>query len=116
MAKADLTKTVAPGGYAAAGVAVTFTAPDAVDGGQFTAQGSDLLLIKNTDAAPQTYTITSTADPYGRVKHITAQAIAAGAEHVFGPLPQTGWVQADGKIYVTASAVTVLFAPVKLPG
>ena len=114
MAKTNVTKTTAPGGYAAAGSAVTMAAVDAVDGGQFSAQGKDLLVIRNSGATSHTYTVSSTADPFGRTKDLTGITIAAGAIHVVGPLPLDGWVQSDGKIYVAANSTEVLFGVVTL--
>ena len=116
MAKVTLTKTVAPGGYASAGVAVTMAAGDSVDGAEFVAQGNDLVIARNTGASPRTVTISSTADPYGRTKDITTESIAAGAIRVYGPFPQTGWVQSDGKIYLAASSTEVVFGVIRLPG
>lgn len=116
MAKTTITKAVAPGSYAAAGVAVSMAVPDAVDGAQFTANDNDLLIVHNTDASAHTFTITSTADPFGRTKDIATEAIAAGAIRVFGPMKLVGWVQSDGKIYVSANDVSVKFGVVQLPG
>jgi hypothetical protein len=96
--------------------AFTMTAPHAADGGQFVANGNDLLIIQNTDSSSHTYTITSTADPFGRTKDITTQAIAAGAIHTFGPMQLTGWVQSDGKVYVAANSTLVKFGVIQLPG
>ena len=114
MARQLLTKTTAPGGYAAAGVALTETAEDTGNNSMFIAQGNDLLVIHNTGASPYTYTITSAADPYGRTKDITTQSIAAGAIHVFGPIPLAGWVQTDGRIYIAASNAAVKFGIVSM--
>lgn len=116
MAITTLTKTAAPGGYAAAGAAVTLAAVDAVDGGQFAAQGNDLVVIRNSGATPHTYTITSTADRFGRTRDISGVTIAAGAVHVVGPLPLEGWVQSNGRINVSANSTEVLFGVVTLGG
>src|SRR6266545_7195780 len=116
MPRITLTKTVAPGSYAAAGVAVTMTAADAGSKDQFAPTGTELILIQNTDANPHTWTLTSIADPFGRTKDVTAESIAAGAIRTFGPLELTGWVQSDGFIYLEADSALVKFGVIKLPG
>jgi hypothetical protein len=116
MPRQTLTKTIAPGNWAAAGVAVTMTAANITDKEQFVAQGKDLLIVQNTDSGAHTFTINSTADPYGRTKDITAESIAAGAIRVFGPMELTGWVQSDGRIYLEANSALVKFGVITLPG
>ena len=111
-----LTKTTAPGSYAAAGVAVTMTAADTANKNRFLSTGKELLIAQNTDAVnPYTVTIYSTADPYGRSKDITAESLVAGAIHVFGPFPQTGWQQTTGYIHVDGSNAAIKFGVVVLP-
>jgi hypothetical protein len=115
MARATLTKTTAPGGYASAATLVTMTAANATDFNQFRASGSDLLIIQNTSTdTAYTFTITSAADPYGRSGTITTQSIAAGAIYVFGPMAPLGWLQSDGYIYCAASNAAVKFGVVAL--
>lgn len=116
MARTNLTKTNAPGAYAGAGVAVVMTAADVANMNQFTAQGNDLVIAYNSGASPYTVTITSSPDPYGRTRDITAESIAAGAIRIFGPLKTTGWIQPDGKIYLNASNAAVQFGIIALPG
>jgi hypothetical protein len=116
MAATALTKSVAGGGYAAAGVVLTMTAADVANGNKFTASGNDLIVVENTGGAPYTFTITSTADSLGRTGHITAQAIAAGASYIVGPLPLAGWVQTDGTILCSASNAAVKFGIISLLG
>lgn len=115
MARATLTKTTAPGGYAAAATLLTETAANISDLNQFRASGSDLLIVHNTSTdTPYTFTITSAADPYGRSGTITAQAIAQGTIYVFGPMAPLGWVQSDGYVYCAASNAAVKFGVVAL--
>ncbi|MFZ4773934.1 MAG: hypothetical protein ACOYM3_01135 [Terrimicrobiaceae bacterium] len=116
MARATLTKTNAPGGYAAAGVAVTMTAADASNLNQFVANGNDVIIIQNSGAGAHTWTLTSTVDSFGRLGTITTESIAAGAIRVFGPLPLPGWVQSDGKVYLQADHAEVKFGIIQLPG
>lgn len=118
MARSTLTKTVAPGGYAAAGVALTIAASTGASGSsgnQFVSTGKELVIAQNTDASPHTVTITSSNDPFGRAGTITAESIAAGAFHIFGPFPTPGWQQGDGMVYLEATDITVKFAVVVLP-
>ena len=116
MPRQTLVKTAAPGGYAAAAVETIMTAEDVTNHSQFVANGNDLILIQNTDASAHTWTFTSTADPYGRVRDITAQNIPAGKIYVFGPANLAGWVQSDGKIYLQADSALVKFGVIQLPG
>lgn len=114
MAKATLTKTAAPGAYAAAAATLTMTAADAVNGNQFVAAGADLLVVQNSGATQRTFTITSSADSFGRMGSITAETINAGVIKVFGPLATLGWIQSDGYIYVSANHAEVKFGVVAM--
>jgi len=115
MARTTLTPTLAPKGYGTAGVAVTFTAWDATNGNQFLCTGKEVLVVQNSGVAPQTVTITSQADPYGRSGDITAESIAIGAFHVFQQFPQEGWADAGGMVHVDGSTVDIKFAVLRLP-
>lgn len=116
MPRTTLTKTVAPGRYAAAGAALTMTAADVTNKNQFVAKGSDLVVAHNTHATvPQTVTINSVNDPYGRKGDITAYSIPAGGYAVFGPFLPLGWRNPDGYIYLEASTADVKFGVVELP-
>lgn len=112
-----LTKTTAPGSYPTDGVAITFTAADAVNKDQFVMSGDDLLLVHNTHGSTgYTFTITSIADPHGRTADIATEAIAAGVVRVLGPFKnKVGWVQSDGNLYLEANNAAVKFAVIKLP-
>jgi hypothetical protein len=114
MPRTALTKTTAPGGYAAAGVAVTMTAADNANQNLFTAEGNDLVIAHNTGVSTRTVTITSTVDPFGRLGTISAENILAGAIRVFGPFPLPGWVQTDGKVYLESNNAEVKFGIIKL--
>lgn len=114
MPRTTLTKTTALGSYNHAGVVLTMTAADVGNGNQFVANGKDLLVIHNTAGSDYTFTVTSTADAYGRTKDITTETIAAGAYKIVGPLELTGWIQTDGKIYLAASNAGVKFGIVAL--
>ncbi len=110
-----LTKTTAPGAIASAGVAVTMTATDVANKDRFISTGKELVIAQNTGVGACTVTITSAADEYGRLGHITAESIAASAIRVYGPFPVAGWRQSTGYVHLEASAVDVKFGVVTLP-
>ena len=109
-----LTKTNAPGNWASAGVAVTMAAADAVNGNRFVPSGKDLLIAHNTGAVERHVTVTSALDEMKRLGTITNEAIAAGAIHIYGPLPADGWVQ-GGYILCSADDAEVKLGVVALP-
>lgn len=114
MARATLTTSTAPGSNNYTGVTLTMTAADASNFNEFVASGKDLVVAHNTGGSPYTVTITSVADPFGRMGDVSAVSIAAGAYMVFGPLESTGWLQTNGKIYLQASNAAVKFGIVRL--
>lgn len=120
MARTNLTKTVALGGYGnygTAGIAdLTMVTADISNLNQFTANGNDLVIAHNTGASPYTVTITSSPDPFGRTKDIAAYQLDADDYAIFGPFALAGWVQTDGKIYLQANNAAVKFGVVQLPG
>ena len=115
MPRVTLTRTSSPGPNPAAGVAVTFTAANTTDKERLALTGREIVLVRNTGASSRTYTVTSTEDPYGRTKDITAQTIAAGAVHTLGPFGTTGWAQTDGYLHLEANNAEVEFAVIALP-
>src|SRR6476660_1851250 len=115
MARALLAATALLGSQASAGVAITYTTGDAINGHKLTSTGKEVLIAKNTGAVARTVTVTSAPDQMGRTKDIAAESIAAGAERVFGPFSQLGWQQTDGTIYVDVSHAEVLLAVLTLP-
>lgn len=114
MARTALTKTIPPGGYAGAGETLTETAADTSNKNEFTCTGNDLIIAHNTGGSAYTVTINSVDDKYNRSEDITAESIAAGAIHIFGPFPYHGWQQSDGVIHLEASNAAVKFAIVQL--
>ena len=116
MPRTLLTKTSAPGGYAAAGVSLTMAAADVGNLNAFQAAGTDLIVAQNTGGVGYTVTVTSAPDPFGRTKDIATEAIAAGEIRIFGPFPQSGWMQTDGRVYLQASNAAVKFGIIQLPG
>lgn len=65
-----------------------------------------VLVAWNSGVTGRTVTITS-ASYQGRSGDITAYALAAGAHAIFGPFPNAGWRQSDGKLYFGASHLDV---------
>lgn len=115
MPRQVLTKTTAEkSGWPTAGVAVTFTAANVTDKEQFPLTGKEIVIARNSGASSRTITITSVAFN-GRVGHITAESIAAGAVRVYGPFNVNGWQQTDGNLYLEANHAEVLFAVIALP-
>ncbi len=120
MPRVSITKSPALGeygNYTAAAADLAELAADVANKNQFVFQPRDLLIVHNTDAAPQTFTVTSVADrKTGRTKDITTYSLAAGKIAVVGPfLDQDGWMQTDGYVYVEASAATVKFGVIQQP-
>lgn len=115
MARATTTKTVSPKSYPTAMTVVTLTAADPTNKQQFQLNGNELLIAFNSGASPHTVTVTSVADRAGRVGHITAQSVAAGAMVVCGPLNASdGWKQTDGMLYFEANHAEVKFAVITI--
>lgn len=96
-----------------AGQVLTFQAADGTNNNAVTMSGRDLLVVRNTTGGGLALTIQTLADPYGRTGNIT-ETIAAGVQKVYGPFGQTGFQQADGKLYVDAAAGLDL-AVIRLP-
>lgn len=91
----------------------TFGAVDLTDGGEFVSDGTELILVQNTDAGTATFTIESVADGRRRTGSITAYSMGTGefaCFHVGGE----GWVSpTTGKITVKVSDVQVLVAVIR---
>ena len=113
MAKTVLTAVKAPGAYAGAGVVAAATAADVANGNAVKLSGGEILVARNSGAAGHTVTISSVADDQGRTGDITAESIAAGATHIFGPFQPRGWKQNDGNLYFSANHAEVLFTVIK---
>lgn len=97
-----------PGAVNAGDLDAVETACDASNGNAFALTGHEILVLRNTDTAPHTVTISSTADSRGRTLDITAYSIAAGKTSFFSFLSgQEGWKQVDGTAHILASDVSV---------
>ena len=116
MARQVLTKTtLTRTGWPTDGVTATFTAADVANKEQFALTGKEIVVARNSGASARTVTINSVAIN-GRTGDITADSIAAGATHVYGPFnPDGGWAQTDGTLHLEADNAEVLFAVFVLP-
>jgi hypothetical protein len=116
MPRTVLALQVAPGPRGTAGIALTRTAADVPNKNACKHTGRVLLIAENSGASPRAVTVTSAAESsLGRVGHITAESIAAGAFRVFGPFGVSGWQQADGNLYFEADHAEVKFICLELP-
>lgn len=113
--RTTLVKTVAPGGYASAGVTVTMAAADIVNQNRFVASGKDLVVAWNSGVGANTVTITSSDDDKGRLENITAESIAANAVRIFGPFKTLGWRQSGLQyIHLEANSAEVFLGVIQL--
>lgn len=120
MARTALTPIVPQGSYPALPLVAlsadfVFTAFDNVNGNKVPSTGRELLIIQNMGGAPGTVTVTSVVDSLARTGDITAYSVAAALFSVLGPFNTPGWKQADGFLYLTASAATMKVAVIQLP-
>jgi len=93
----------------------TTAGADFVEGAGFTMTERELILVRNDNVAAQTVTVSSMVDAYNRDGDITTYSVGIGEYAMFGPFKKDGWVQADGKLYIAASATDVFFAIIRLP-
>lgn len=116
--RTTLVKTVAPGAYAGAGIAVTLAAADVANKNRFVASGRDLVIAFQSVTTERHITINSVADPYGRTGDITADHLPAalGSIRIYGPLPCLGWRQVGSSyIHLEADNAEAKFGIVQLP-
>lgn len=90
---------------------VTKTAGDAANGHEFINDGKTKLYVQNGDASTKTFTVSSIADPYGRVKDTGPLTVAAVSgvvpgDGIAGPFDPALFGQAGGKVNVDLSAST----------
>ncbi len=121
MARSDFTPQTLVGGYGDYSVAdvadltfAAFTGTSGDDGNQFVASGRDIVIVRNDNVGAQTVTFSSVDDPFGRTGNIAAYSLAAGEYAIFGAFNVDGWRQADGKMYLEASAADVFCAVIRL--
>lgn len=110
---AVLSRITGPVAYPAALIPLVFSASTPA-GDTVKLTGHEILLVRNSGATPRTVTITSQPDPYGRVKHITAQSIAAGVTAIFGPIRKDGWADSTGALNLASEHAEITYAVVTL--
>lgn len=92
---------------------LTPVATDAVNGNSFPATGKEVVLLLNTDTATHTVTITSTADPYGRLDtSLTTYTVPIAVGGLSGVSiiemsTLNGWVQSGQTVNMTSSSALV---------
>lgn len=99
----------------AADIVWTAAGADFADGARFVHTGRELILVRNDNVGAKTVTITSVADPKGRLGNITTYSVGASEYAAFGPFPVLGWRQTTGYLMLSASAADVFFAILRLP-
>jgi hypothetical protein len=120
VARTALTPMLPPGKYptlplGALSAALTLVAGDNVNGNSVPSTGREIIIVQNTAGVAGTITVSSVADAFNRSGDITAYSVPAAGFAVLGPFPLQGWKQADGNLYLTVSAATMLVAVVQLP-
>jgi hypothetical protein len=117
MAATVLTVQESSGKYAvpsANGADISLVAIDQSSNGYYVTTGKEMVLAVNSDASPQTITITSQALPtYARTGDITAYSIGAGETALLGPFPVSGWADTNGRINISTSDAAVLVAAIR---
>ena len=115
--RVTLVKTVAPGAYAGAGIALTLADADSTDFNRFVASGKDLVIAFQAGVAERAVTIYSVADPYGRTGNLVDPLPAAAATfRMWGPFPCLGWRQVGAVyIYLDGAHAECQFGVVQLP-
>ena len=108
-----LTKITGPIAYPAALINCVYTASTPA-GDDVVLTGNDILLIRNNGVGARTVTITSQADPFNRLGHITTFSVLAGQTVIFGPIPMLGWADANRKLNVASEHSEITYSVVTL--
>ncbi len=91
-------------------VSPTFVSGNATDDHELVNDGRTSLIFRNLDTSPNTVTIVSVDDPYGRDgdMSVVVPAAAAGVPgmHVVDHLLPELWNQSDGKVHIDLTADT----------
>ena len=105
-----LTPVLLPTAYATAPVSRVMTTTDGA--GSFVCDGMTFLIAVNTNAGPQTVSITSSAAPItGRTGDIVNDPIASGQHKIYQIFSPSGWPRT---IVVTVSNVQVTLAACRI--
>jgi len=114
MARTELTVVDLDRTHPGGSEAYTFAAHDTVEENGFVLTGREVLLISNTDAAPQDVVIGSVPDSFGRSGDLTI-TVAAGARHAIAFLDRSGWMQSDGLLHLDCTSANIEYAVLRLP-
>ena len=90
---------------------ITFTACDNSAGNVYTASGTEILLVQNSDASPHTFTVTSTTDSYGRLDtSLTGYSVAGNAIAGIQLKQMQGWIGSGNAITLACNSNLLKFA------
>lgn len=96
----------------AADLTITFTSCDNVNGNSFVATGQEILLVQNTDSATHTFTVSSTADNYGRLDtSLTGYTVLVSPGIVGVQMKQlNGWVSTGNTVTLACNSALLKFS------
>jgi hypothetical protein len=101
-------------GYDVSPSTLPFIACDPVNGSTITMTGRDILVFWNTDQS-NNHTITVNSVAIGHRLGDLTKLIGPNTHWVTQQFPLTGWMQSDGKLYLTADDASVKVAIIRLP-
>ena len=104
-----------PGTVTATQLDFVFTTADSVNFDQFALTGRELIIIQNSTGGALTVTFTSVPDERNRSADITAYSVGIGLYSCFWVGNIAGWNNA-GQFFMTASASTLKYAIIRIPG
>ena len=92
-----------------------FSVADSTNFDQFSFTGRELILVQNPTGGALTFTLESTTDLQSRTGDITTYSVGAGLFSCFWAGKVDGWNNA-GQFFLRASASTLKFAIIRIPG
>lgn len=96
-------------------LALPSTACDNVNGNSFVATGKEILLVNNPDASAHTFTVTSVADPFGRVDtSLTGYSVPATSLAVIYINTLTGWRQTNNTVLLACNSALLKFSIIQV--
>lgn len=121
MARVATPSTTPLGGYpvtplVALSAVLALTAADPANFNAVVSTGRELVVVWNSHATTAyTVTIHSSIDRLNRSADITTYSISAQTIAIFGPFPETGWIQSDGTLHIDGSNASLLIGAIILP-
>jgi hypothetical protein len=109
MPRQELTITqLAPRGLRAGTVGIQNT-PDAVNFNYWRPTGADIVVVRNPTGAAATIKFSQTPDQAGAMQGVAAwtRTVPPNSLRAWGIFRPSGFIQADGRIYVDASVNTI---------